>query len=170
MNTFSMWICPPNIFWGGCGNIFPIAPVAVAPDTRKWEERWSERERESVHPSRTWLLLGEALISLKAFISLDLFIPHSLKQPVHPPELGRIFVHLILILVNSYFIKMTPSRRRALTVKWWTLHDRLIQGVKGEIDCSERVVRWSKLIKLSNTAYKSGRGTRCPQRRTSGLG
>ncbi len=73
--------------------------------------------RESVHPSRTWLLLGEALISLKAFISLDLSIPHSLKQPVHPPELGRIFVHLILILVNSYFIKMTPSRRRALTVK-----------------------------------------------------
>jgi len=70
-----------------------------------------------VHPSRTWLLLGEALISLKAFISLDLSIHHLLKQPVHPPELGRIFVHLILILVNSYFIKMTPSRRRALTVK-----------------------------------------------------
>lgn len=86
-----------------------------------------------MHPSRTWLFLGEALISLKAFIRLDLFTPHSLKQPVHPPELGRIFVHLILILVNSYFIKITPSRRRALTVKRWTLRDRLIQGVTREI-------------------------------------
>lgn len=99
-----------------------------------WPQKWVRREcweRES----KTWLLLGEALISLKAFISSDLFTP-SLAEAACS-ELGRIFVHLILILVNSYFIKMTPSRRRTLTVKWWTLHDRLIQSVKEEIDCWE---------------------------------